>query len=202
MYEAICVPRTGLRLWTTHADLALGVQWAIGFALNNLALAAALEGDLAHAFSLVEESVQLFRGMHADSSVAEVLITLGQIVRAQGDNETASGALTEALQLAFAVGPRLLVAAALEGLAAVVVAQGRAELAARLLAAASALRAQMGTPIRPVDQATVELALADARSLLGDNTFAAVWAEAQALAPEQILSSIPSTAAFATLGDR
>jgi predicted ATPase len=180
----------------------LGVQWAIGFALNNLALAAALEGDLAHAFSLVEESVQLFRGMHADSSVAEVLITLGQIVRAQGDNETASGALTEALQLAFAVGPRLLVAAALEGLAAVVVAQGRAELAARLLAAASALRAQMGTPIRPVDQATVELALADARSLLGDNTFAAVWAEAQALAPEQILSSIPSTAAFATLGDR
>src|SRR5207253_2169136 len=31
----------------------LGVQWAIGFALNNLALAASLEGDLTHALSLV-----------------------------------------------------------------------------------------------------------------------------------------------------
>jgi hypothetical protein len=48
----------------------------------------------------------------------------------------------------------------------------------------------------------VELALADARSMLGDSAFAAVWAEAQALAPEQILSTMPSTAAFATLGDR
>ena len=38
--------------------------------------------------------------------------------------------------------------------------------------------------------------------MLGDNAFAAVWAEAQALAPEQILSTIPSTAAFATLRDR
>jgi hypothetical protein len=38
--------------------------------------------------------------------------------------------------------------------------------------------------------------------MLGDTAFAAVWAEAQALAPEQILSTIPSTAAFATLRDR
>jgi non-specific serine/threonine protein kinase len=172
----------------------LGVQWAIGFAVNNLALAAYLDGDLAHAFSLVEESVQLFRTLHADSSLAEVLITLGQIVRAQGDNEAASRALTEALQLAWAVGPRLLVVAALEGLAAVVVAQGHAELAARLLAAASVLRVQMGTPIRPVDQATLEQTLATARSRLGD-AFAPVWAEAQTRPLEQILSSIPSIAA-------
>jgi len=180
----------------------LGVQWAIGFALNNLALATYLEGNLAHAFCLVEEGVRLFRSLHADSSLAEVLITQGQIVRAQGDNVAAYGALTEALQLALAVGPRLLVAAVLEGLANVVVAQQQAELAARLLAAASALRAQMGTPVRPVDQATVEQAVADARSMLGDNAFAAVWAEAQALAPEQILSTFPNMAAFATLRDR
>src|SRR5204863_994129 len=112
----------------------LGVQWAIGFALNNLALAAALEGDLTHALSLVEEGVRLFRRLQADSSLAEVLITQGQIVRAQGDNEAAYRALTEALQLAWAVGPRLLVAAALERVAAVVVARQQAELATRLLA--------------------------------------------------------------------
>jgi ATP/maltotriose-dependent transcriptional regulator MalT len=168
------------------------VQWAIGFALNNLALAAYLDGDLAHAFCLVEESVQLFRTLHADSSLAEVLITLGQIVRTQGNNVAASRALREALQLAWAVGPRLLVVAALEGLAAVVVAQGQAELAARLLAAASVLRVQMGTPIRPVDQAGVEQTLATAQSRLGD-AFAPVWAEAQTRPLDQLLSTIPRT---------
>ena len=139
--------------------------------------------------------------MQADSSLAEVLITLGQIVRAQGDNQAAYTALTEALQLAWAVGPRLLVAAALEGVANVVVAQQQAELAARLLGAAGALRAEMGTPVRPVDQATVELALADARSTLGD-AFTAVWEEAQALQLERILKTIPSAAKLDVLPDR
>ena len=92
------------------------------------------------------------------------------------------------------MGPRLLVAAALEGLAAVVVAQGQAELAARLLATASVLRVQMGTPVRPVDQAAVAQALATARSILGEETFAAVWAEAQALPLEELLSTIRSAA--------
>ena len=95
-----------------------------------------------------------------------------------------------------------MVAATLEGLASVVVVQGDAELAARLLAGASALRTQMGTPVWPVDQADVEQTLAAARSMLGDNAFAAVWAEGQTLALEQILSTIPSTAAFAALPDR
>src|SRR5262249_5551053 len=98
-----------------------------------------------------------------------------------------------------AVGPRLLVAAALEGLAGVVVAQDLVRLAVQLLAAASALRVQMGAPVRPVDQAAVEQTLATARSTLGDDAFAAVWAEGQALPLEQILSTIPDVAVFAAL---
>jgi hypothetical protein len=128
-------------------------------------------------------------------------IMLGQILQAQGAGAEANTALTEALRLAQAVGPRLLVAAALERLASVVVAQGHAELAERLLAAASVLRVQMGTLIRPVDQAGVERTLATARSRLGD-VFAPVWAEAQTRALEQILSTIPSIAAYNVLGDR
>jgi len=179
----------------------LGVQWAIGFALNTLALGAYSAGDLTQALTLIRESEALFRGLKADSSLAEVLITQGQIVRAQGDNEAAYRALTEALRLAWAVGPRLLVAAALEGIANVVAAQQQAELAARLLAAASVLRVQMGAPVRPVDQAGVEQTLATARSRLGD-AFAAVWVEAQTRPLEQILSTIPSMAAYNVLGDR
>jgi non-specific serine/threonine protein kinase len=80
----------------------LGIQWAIGFALNNLALAAYHECDLTNALGLVKESVALFRAQKADGSLAEVLITLGQIVQAQGDGAAAYTALTEALQFAWA----------------------------------------------------------------------------------------------------
>lgn len=170
----------------------LGVQWAIGFVLNNLAVAAWLERDLAHASTLVAESVALFRSLRADGSLVEALITLGQIARAQGGITAAREALAEALQLALAIGPRLMVTAALEGLASVMVSQGHAEPAARLLAAASTLRAQMRTPVRPVDRNALEHALATTRSALGADVFAAIWSEAETLPLGQILGAIPS----------
>jgi hypothetical protein len=46
----------------------------------------------------------------------------------------------------------------------------------------------MGTPVRPADQAGVDTALATARSILGADAFAAVWAEAQTLPLEQLLT--------------
>lgn len=174
----------------------LEVQWAIGFALNNLALGAYLEGDLPRAVALINESVSQYRAQQARASLAEVLITLGHILRAQGEVAAAHEALTEALRLAKIVGPRLLVAAALEGLAGLAARPDRSALAARLLGAASALRARMGTPVRPVDQPAVERILATARAALGADAFAAVWSEAEMLTLEQILSIVPDAASF------
>jgi hypothetical protein len=172
----------------------LGIEWAIGFALHTLALGAYYEGDLTRALELIRESVGLFRGLKAAGSLAEVLITLGKIALVRRDAVAAYTALTEALHFAWTVGPRLMVAPALEGVASVVVAHGHAELATRLVAAASALRAQMGTPVWPVDQAAVEQTLAAARSTLGAAAYASIWEAAQGLALEQILNIIPSTA--------
>ena len=180
----------------------LGIQWAIGFTLNTLALGAYDEHDLPRAMALIRESVAVFRELKADASRAEVLITLGKIAQAQGDAVAAYGALTEALRLASALGPRLMVAAALEGLARVVGAQGHAELAVRLLAVASALRVQMGAPVRPADQAMVDHALATARSMMGADVFAAVWVEAQSLPVEHIINGLPSVAVFTAVRDR
>ena len=139
-------------------------MWMLGFALNNLAQAAYLEGDLAQAFTLIDESVALFRDLNAYSSLAEVLVTQGHILRAQGQAAAANAALSEALRLAWAVEPRLFVAAALEGLAVLASQPEHTALAARLIGAASALRAEMGTPVRPADRDSVEQALATARS--------------------------------------
>jgi tetratricopeptide (TPR) repeat protein len=178
-----------------------GMQWAIGFALNTLALGTYYEGNLTQASALIRESVALFRNLKADGSLAEVLITLGKIMHAQGDAAAAYGAITEALRLAQGVGPRLFVAASIEGLASVVAERGQGDLTVRLLSAASALRVQMGAPVWPADQGMVDHALATARSMISADTFAAVWAEAQSLPAEQILNGIPSVAVFTAVRD-
>src|SRR5262249_47257048 len=77
----------------------LGVQWAIGFALNNLAVAAYLEGKLADAEALAGEAVARYRAQHADGSLAEVLVTLATIRRVQGQPAASRDALAEALRL-------------------------------------------------------------------------------------------------------
>src|SRR5207248_3906359 len=61
----------------------LGHTW-VGFSLNNLALAAYLDGDLALAAQRAEESAALFRSLQAGPSLAEVLVTLGRLRGAQG----------------------------------------------------------------------------------------------------------------------
>ena len=175
---------------------ALGVQWAIGFALNNLALTAYLRGDLPRAGTLVSESISLFRAQQADGSLAEVLVTHGQILLAQGDAAAAYTSFTEALRLALAVGPRLLVAAVMESLGGLAIQAGHAVLAVRLLGAASALRVRMGTPVRPVDQSALELTIESAGSILGAPAFTAMWEAAATLPLEQILASLPGAAAF------
>ena len=174
----------------------LDVQWAIGFALSNLALAAAQERDLPRAFALVNEGVVLFRTQNAAASLAEVLITLGRIAQAQGDAVAAYAALTEALQLASAVDPRVLMPTGLEGLASLVVVPRYMALATRLSAAAAMLRFQMGTPAPPSAQAAREQVLAACQSALGDAAFTAVWAEAQTQPLEHTLSAIPGAAVF------
>lgn len=163
-----------------------GTQWAIGFVLNNLAQAAYLEVDLDHALTFATESVSLFRNIKNDGSLAEVLITLGAILLAGGDLTAANEALKESLQLARGVGPRLLVAAALEGLSAVMIAQLQTKLAVQLLAAASGLRTEMGTPLRPVDQPAFEQIMVNAQLKLGTDIFSAVWSAAEKLPLEQI----------------
>jgi hypothetical protein len=48
----------------------------------------------------------------------------------------------------------------------------------------------MGTPVRPVDQPTLESVIGRARSVLGVTAFMALWVEAQEFLLEQILQII------------
>jgi hypothetical protein len=165
----------------------LGQKWAIGFSLNNLALAAYLDGDLALAASRAEEGEALFRELQTGPSLAEVLVTVGRIKAARGDATAARAKLSEALALAWAKGPCVVVAAALEEIGVQTARRGHEQYGVHLLAAVASLRQAMGMPVRPADQPAVEDAVAAARIALGDGTFTGAWSTGQTLSLEQIV---------------
>jgi hypothetical protein len=83
------------------------------------------------------------------------------------------------------VGPHWLVATGLEDLARHI---GDQPMMVRLLAAMDAWRAAMGAPLPPYRRLAYDAALAAARRALGDDTFAALWAEGAAWPPERALA--------------
>lgn len=182
----------------------LKVQWALGFALNNLALAAHREGSLPQAAKLIHESIAIFRAQHADGSLAEGLVTLGQVLAAQGDAAAAHAALLEALHFGWNIGPRLMVAAGLEVLAGLVVQSGgtqSATVAVQALATASALREQMGAPVRPADRPAIEATWMTIRATFDAAAISKIWATTTALSlPEliRLFSSQPTSSTSAT----
>lgn len=67
------------------------------------------------------------------------------------------------------------------------------ELAARLLAVASALRAWMGTPLRPIDYPLVNATVAAAQAGLGANAFSAAWKAAEHVPLEHVVRDVLTT---------
>jgi hypothetical protein len=179
----------------------LSVTWGMGFALNNLALAAYQRNEPKQALALAEESVRLFRSLGVGMSLAETLATLGCIAGATGAVARARAVLSEALALAWAKGPRVVVAVDLEEAAALAAAQGRAQRAARLYGAAAALRAAMGAPLPPYLRAAHDRTVAAVRAALGD-AFAAAWAAGEALPLEQAIDEALAAIRLPGKGDQ
>jgi hypothetical protein len=73
-------------------------------------------------------------------------------------------------------------------LAAVACAQGQPERGAHLLGAAAALRAGRGMPLPPNERAAQERTVAAARAALGEDAFAAAWAQCQRMSLEQAIA--------------
>jgi hypothetical protein len=63
--------------------------------------------------------------------------------------------------------------------------QGQPERAARLLGASAALREEIGAPLSPVARVDHDHASNAARATLGEDAFAAAWAEGYAMPLEE-----------------
>jgi tetratricopeptide (TPR) repeat protein len=151
-----------------------------------------VQGEYERARALYEESLALFRELGDKRSVAIPLVNLGLVAQAQGEYERVRALYEESLALSREVGDKPGIAHGLEGLASTALEPGAAPAVgawgARLLGAADALRAAIGAPLPPTDQAPVERTVVSLRAALGDDAYEAAWAEGQALTLEEAVA--------------
>jgi predicted ATPase/DNA-binding CsgD family transcriptional regulator len=163
------------------------------YALAGLGRVAFLQGNLSLARSLLEEASTTLQGEEDAwdlNSKAWALSHLARVVACEGDYVKARALYKQCLAIAKQlVGFKLDTPFHLEGLAAVVAAQEELPWAARLWGTAEALREGMGAPIHPIYRVDYERSVAAARTQLGEQAFAAAWAEGRTLTPEQALAT-------------
>jgi predicted ATPase/class 3 adenylate cyclase/DNA-binding CsgD family transcriptional regulator len=166
-------------------------EWLLALTLNTSAELALYQDNLISARSQAEEALALMREHEVlnKSHFAWSLSLVAQIEARQGNYVIARSRYDEILTIAIEVDAKPEIASYLEQLAEVVAAQGERAWAMRLWGAEATLRETMGSPLPPIYRAGYEHAVAAARAHLGEQAFAAAWAEGRAMTPEQALAA-------------
>src|SRR5258707_1401379 len=166
----------------------LGDKHLIAYALNNLGYTTWLQGDLVQATALAEEGLLLTRELDDKALITLPLETLGSIVLSQGDLKRAIACFTEGLSVSQELGNQAFIAWHLMGLARVAVAQAQLQRATRLFGATD-VRYDVNKELNPDQRDDYERVISSVRAQLGEQAFAAAWAEGRTMTLEQILAA-------------
>ncbi len=147
------------------------------------------QGEPARAGEYCEKSVATFSELEYRVGIAESHMSLARVQAFQGDHTAARAHYEEGWRLLEERGARELRATCLEGLGIVVAQQGAPVWAARLWGTAAAARAAIGAPMPPVYRVSYGQAVSAARSSIGEESFAAAWAEGRAIPLAQALTA-------------
>jgi tetratricopeptide (TPR) repeat protein len=159
---------------------ALGDRHSIAGALDNLGLVAFQQGEYERARALHDEALSLFRALEAKRGIAGSLTNLGAVAERQGDYEQATDLSRESLLLNRAIGAEEQAVEGLQTMVLVAAARGQPKRAAQLAGAAEALREALEVPMRSHQQTIYAQAVRAMRAALGEEAFAAAWAEGRA----------------------
>jgi tetratricopeptide (TPR) repeat protein len=160
----------------------------IAASLYGLGSVSMKQGYYPEARALLHESFALNRELGNKLATTRVLNSLAELSLHEGDTATARAHLLEGLALVQESGQPERRIQALESLGRVSQAMGDPARAARLLGAAEAMRESTGEVMPPVERADHHRAVAAARAALGDEAFAAAWAEGRAMSMEEGLA--------------
>ena len=165
-----------------------GDKWNIARTLNLLGEVARTEGDYHAARLFYEESLTIRRGLGDERGIGATLHNLGFVANYQCDYQRTAAYFEESLPLFQKLGSRLGILCSLEEFAGAVVGTGPPERAARLLGAVEALYEAFHIRLNYVDQIEHDRYVAAARTQLDGVTFAAAWAEGQAMTLEEAIA--------------
>jgi tetratricopeptide (TPR) repeat protein len=173
----------------------LGDRGTINVTLANLGLMALILGDDGRVLTLLQEHVAWLRektafpaSLMVDAWSVDVIDILGALMISQGDTTQGSALLREGLSLKQQFGWHRDSIISLERFAWLAVKQNQPVQAARLLGAAAALRDTTPGGYWPAGHAASAHIVAAVRAQLNEATFAAAWADGQALTLEQAIA--------------
>jgi predicted ATPase/DNA-binding CsgD family transcriptional regulator len=174
----------GLRLFREVED-----QRCIAYSLNLLGVVSLNQGQAAADRSLLEESLTVFRSLGDWRAITTTLVMLGAIYLEEKDAMKARASYEECLALLGESGDKVVIATCLVGLGRVALAQEQIIWAARLWGAAETLRETIGAVILPYQRDPYAQAMVAVRTRLGEEAFAAAWAEGRKMTPQQVLAA-------------
>jgi predicted ATPase/DNA-binding SARP family transcriptional activator len=176
----------------TFFEEALAIYQEIGHrggasfrALGELAL---MQGDYAAARQIFEDLLRTARQLKCKLESARCLKGLGDVAHGQGDCETAKALYAESLTLCGELGFKPGIAWLLQEFASRASARGQPERAARLLGAADLLLATLGARFEPTLWHPSDRNVSAIQARMGEEAFAAAWAEGRALSLAEAIS--------------
>ena len=166
---------------------AAGDIASIAYAGPPVAISLLMTGDDAGAQAVLDEALAATRALGNRRHASRALWALGLVALRRG--EPARALIEEACALGGEFGDDVFLTFAIPELARAHIAEGGPEPAVRLLAAASAFRAATGAAPVVWFQEEHERAIETARAALGEDRFAAVWREGEAMTPDEAFVS-------------
>ncbi|MGZ4335967.1 MAG: ATP-binding protein [Gaiellaceae bacterium] len=154
----------------------LGDSHGVALGLYGLAITRPAGAHVA-ARAQADESLAILRAVGDRRTFGKVLWNVADINSDLGDPETAAAQFEESLTLFIEFGDRWFCGIVLESAASLAADVGDAERAVRLLGAADAIWAAINVPLLARFRERHNRVLADARSWLGEDRFAAAWDE-------------------------
>jgi ATP/maltotriose-dependent transcriptional regulator MalT len=172
-----------------------GFQEGIATSLGHLGQVALLQGNVVKARFLLEESLELFKGLGERQDVLVARSGLATVSFVEGDYATARALLEECLALSGPTGSNTFyIANCLVELGAVVAAQGEALWAARLVGAAEALCEATTMVLPPPVRAMQVSSMTAICTQLGNDACTRARMEGRTMTPGQALAAREHTA--------
>ena len=154
-------------------------------------------GEYDSAAELSAEAIELARAVGDRVNVSVALVNLACARLELGRVEEAGPALREAIELAHSLQFKEQIVYGLEALAAFALARGEPAQSARVLGAAESLRSSIGILLDRFELTVHERTAEGSRRALGDQAFAAAWAEGSRLEPDEAVEYGLAVLAFA-----